>query len=129
MKKQKRRRYRILGILSLSIVIAAATYGFAAANSETHSPGILGADYGVISSFQVSKIVYTLDLEDPTRFIAVEFALEGGAGNILAGVSEFKDSQVTWAENCQLENEKWNCKFGNSIDVLAADWLHVTFVE
>ena len=129
MKKQKRRRYRILGILTLSIMIAAATYGFAAANSDTHSPGILGADYGVISSFQVSKIVYTLDLEDPTKFTAVEFMVEGGGGNILAGVAEYKNSQVTWAEECQLVNEKWKCDFGKSIDVLAADWLHVTYAE
>ena len=69
MTKQKRTKLSILSLISLSLVIAAATYGFAEA-STIPSAGILGVDYGVKSAYQVTRISYTLDVENPSLFTA-----------------------------------------------------------
>ncbi len=86
MTKQKRTSYRVLSLVSLSLLIAAATYGFAEANTISGVSGI-GAGYGVKSSYEVSRVSYTLDLEDPGTFTAVEFTLEGEGSAIFVGVS------------------------------------------
>ncbi len=124
MTKQKRTKLSILSLISLSLVIAAATYGFAEA-STIPSAGILGVQYGVQSAYQVSKISYTLDVENPTYFTAVDFDIDHSGVSILAGVSETEKSQVVWADDCEKAGSGWTCTFSESVDVLAADWLHV----
>lgn len=124
MTNQKRTRYRVLSLVSLSLIIAAATYGFAAASSD-HDAGLLGAGYGVKSSYDVSKVNYTLDLKDPSRFTAVDFILDQDGGDLSAGVSTTENGQVTWADYCEKSDARWTCTFDESIDVLTANWLHV----
>jgi hypothetical protein len=124
MKKEKRTKYRVLGLLTISLIIAAATYGFAGAHA-VNSAAILGADFGVMSPYQVSKICYTLDESDPSYFTAVSFELGKSSAAVAAGVSATRGSQVTWAGDCQYNGVKWTCTFDDSISVLAADWLHV----
>lgn len=124
MTKQKRTQKRILGIVSLSLIIAAATYGFAEA-SAIPSAGILGVDYGVKSAYQVSRISYTLDVENPTTFTAVDFDIDQSGVEIMAGVSDAEKGQVVWADECEKVGTSWTCSFDESIDVLAADWLFV----
>jgi hypothetical protein len=128
MTKQKRTKYQVLGLVSLSLIIAAATYGFAEVNT-VNSAGILGVGYGVMSNYQINKISYTLDEVNPTSFTAVEFEVEQMNGSVIAGVSVTKKGQVVWADDCQLTGTKWTCTFDESLDVLAADWLHVFDVE
>ncbi len=128
MTKQKRTKYQVLGLVSLSLIIAAATYGFAEVNT-VNSAGILGVGYGVMSNYQVSKITYTLDVVNPTSFTAVDFEVDQLGGSLIAGVSSTKRGQVVWADDCQVNGTKWTCTFDGSIDVLAADWLHVSDVE
>ena len=125
MTKQKRTQYRVLGLVSLSLIIAAATYGFAQANTIS-GVSEMGAGYGVKSSYEVSKVSYTLDLEDPSTFIAVDFTLEGEGSAIIVGVSASKKGEIIWADDCEEVGTNWTCSFDQSIDVLAADWLHVT---
>ena len=124
MTNQKRTRFRVLSLVSLSLIIAAATYGFAAASSD-HDAGLLGAGYGVKSPYEVSKVNYTLDLKDPSRFTAVEFTLGQDGGDVTAGVSTTENGQVTWADDCEISGARWTCTFDASIDVLTANWLHV----
>ncbi len=124
MTKQKRTKLSILGLISLSLVIAAATYGFAEA-STIHSAGILGVDYGVKSAYQVSRINYTLDVDNPSSFTAVDFDIDQSGVVILAGVSIAEKGSVVWADECEKAGTSWTCTFGESVDVLAADWLHV----
>ena len=125
MTKQKRTRYQVLGLVSLSLIIAAASYGFATRNTNIHSSGFFGGDYGVISMYGVSKISYTLDVKDPSTFVAVDFVVDSNNAVVVAGISATKNDQVVWADNCEKEYEKWTCTFDESIDVFAADWLHV----
>jgi len=128
MTKQKRTKYQVLGLVSLSLIIAAATYGFAEVNT-VNSAGILGVGYGVMSNYQVSKISYTLDEANPTFFTAVDFDVDQVNGSVIAGVSGTKRGQIVWADDCQLTGAQWTCTFNESIDVLAADWLHVFDAE
>jgi hypothetical protein len=124
MTKRKRTRNQIVGLISLSLIIAAATYGFAEANT-IGTTGLLGVGYGVLSDYQVSKVTYTLDEADPTHFVAVSFELDGLASSVAAGVSETKNGEIIWADGCQSTGYSWICSFDGSIDVLVADWLHV----
>ncbi len=128
MTKQKRTRYQVLGLVSLSLVIAAATYGFAEVNA-VNSAGVLGVGYGVLADFRVSKVSYTLDETNPTSFTGVDFQVDQDQGSLIAGVSEAKKGPITWASDCQVQANRWTCTFDQSIDVLAADWLHVSDAE
>lgn len=128
MTKQKRTQVRVLGLVSLSLIIAATTYGFAEANT-LHTSGILGAGYGVKSSYDVTKISYILDLSDPSKFEAVDFFIDQQGTEIIAGVSATEKGQITWATDCMKSAEVWTCSFVESLDVLAADWLHVSSVQ
>ena len=125
MTKQKRTQTRVIGLVSLSLVIAAATYGFAQA-SAISGEGVMGAGYGVKSLYEVSRVSYVLDLEDPGTFTAVDFALEGEGSAIIAGVSTSEKGEITWADDCEKIGTQWTCSFDQRVDVLAADWLHVT---
>ena len=128
MTKQKRTHYRVLGLVSLSLIIAAATYGFAQANTISGVSG-MGAGYGVKSSYEVSKVNYTLDIEDPGTFTAVDFTLEQEGSAIIVGVSASKKGEIIWADDCEKIGTQWTCSFDQSIDVLAADWLHATSAQ
>ncbi len=129
MTKQKQTRTRILGLVSLSLIIAAGTYGFASMNTAIHSAGVMDAGYGVKSTYDVSRVIYTLNIEDPSSFTAVEFVIEGKADALVAGVSATKNGQITWADDCEKNDYKWTCTFDESIDVLAADWLYVSSIQ
>ena len=125
MTKQKRTRIKILGLVSMSLIIATLTYGFAAAKPSYSNAGIFGANYGVLSPYEVTKISYILDLEDPATFTAVEFVITEADLVDGAGVSVSKNSQITWAENCEKIGAFWTCTFSEQISVLEADWLHI----
>ena len=129
MTKQKQNRYRVLGLVSLSLIIAAATYGFASMNTTIHGAGVLDAGYGTQSAYDISRVIYILNLEDPSSFTAVEFVIEGKGDAVVAGVSATKNGQITWADDCENKDYKWICTFDESIDVLAADWLHVSSIQ
>jgi len=124
MTKQKRTKLSILGLISLSLVIAMATYGFAEA-SAIPSAGILGVEYGVKSDYQVSRISYVLDVDNPSTFTAVDFDIDQSGVSIMAGVSVTEKGKVVWADDCENTGHNWTCTFEESVDVLAADWLHV----
>ena len=48
---------------------------------------------------------------------------------LMAGVSATEKSEVYWADNCESDGIYWTCTFIESIDVLTADWLHVSSVQ
>ena len=129
MTKQKQTRTRIMGLVSLSLIIAAATYGFASLNTSIHGGGVLDAGYGIQAEYEVSRVIYTLDVEDPSTFTAVNFVIDKDEAGLVAGVSATKNGEITWADGCEKNDHKWTCTFEESIDVLAADWLHVSSVQ
>ena len=124
MTKQKRTKYQIVGLISISLIIAAVTYGFAKADG-TGTTGLLEVGYGVQSDYQVSGITYILDETEPTNFLAVSFKLDQVAATVLAGISESKSGQIIWADSCELSGYNWVCSFEDGMDVRQANWLHV----
>ena len=124
MTKQKRTRYQIAGLISLSLIIAAGTYGFAQAEA-TGTTGLLSVGYGVVSEYQVTRINYILDEENPTDFLAVSFELDATAAAVQAGISDKKSDQIIWADRCELDGNLWTCSFTDGLDVRQANWLHV----
>jgi len=124
MTKQKRTKYQIVGLISLSLIIAAATYGFAKADA-IGTTGLLEVGYGVQSQYQVTRISYTLDEAAPTNFLAVSFELDQGAAAVRAGISETKSGQIIWADSCDYSGYNWTCSFDGSLGVRLASWLHV----
>jgi hypothetical protein len=124
MTKQKRTKYQIVGLISLTLIIAAASYGFAKADG-TGTTGLLEVGYGVQSDFDVSRITYTLDETKPTNFLAVKFYLDQPAVDVQAGISVTKSGQVFWADECEFSGYGWVCSFDESLDVRMANWLHV----
>ena len=125
MTKQKRTRIQFLGLVLTSIIIAALTYGFAAAKTNYASPGLFGGNYGVLAPYEVIKVSYVLDLEDPTTFSAVEFIITETDLVEKAGVSANRNGQITWAEGCEKSGAFWVCSFADKLSVLEADWLHI----
>ena len=126
MTKQKRTRMQITGLVSITLIIASVSYGFASANTD--APGIGGlfsAGYGVISPVEVSKISYILAEEDPTTFVGVKFFAAEINSGFRAGVSGTKDGGVVWAEGCEAYGAFWKCSFETPISIFEGDWLFV----
>ena len=124
MTKRKRTKYQILGLISLSLIIAAATYGFVQAD-EMGTAGLLEVGYGVSSDYTVNRVTYTLDEGNPTSFTAVSFELDQAAAEIQVGISDAKNGQIIWADSCEFSGYNWVCWFADSLDVRLANWLHV----
>jgi hypothetical protein len=118
---RQKRFFRWIGI---TLLIAAATYGFASANTLNIS-SLNSQGYGVKSTYEVSSINYTLDADNPEYITGVRFKLVKQDQPVHAGVSVEKNSKITWAESCVFEGEGYSCSFEPRIHVLDADWLHV----
>jgi hypothetical protein len=124
MTKQKRTKLQIMGLIIVSLLIAAGTYGFAQAEA-TGTTGLLSVGYGVQSQYEVTKINYILDEELPTDFLAVSFELAQDPMALQVGISETKSDQIIWADRCEFNGYKWVCSFADGIDVRQANWLYV----
>jgi len=124
MDSKTSRQKKFFRWIGITLMIAAATYGFASANTLNIS-SLSGQGYGVKSTFEVSSVNYTLDAENPEYFTEVHFKLEKQDQPVHAGVSVEKNSKITWAESCVFEESGYSCSFEPRIHVLDADWLHV----
>ena len=124
MTKQNRTKYQIIGLMTLSLMIAAGTVGFARAEA-VGTTGFFEVGYGVQSDYQVSRISYTLDEKNPTDFLAVSFSLDQSVSTVQAGISDSKSDQIIWADNCDFNGHNWVCSFGSSYDVRLANWLYI----
>jgi hypothetical protein len=79
------KRFRIIALLVLVLVLGAATYGFAADNTVPTS--YAGEGEGLIDGYTVSGIQYTLDATDPNEFDGVSFTLDQSATTLRVGIS------------------------------------------
>lgn len=126
MSKLIRARYRLLALLILILILGAATYGFAAAN--TVPDGKAGEGSGVISGYDVTGVTYTLDSGDPTAFSLVEFDLGAAASQVYAGLGD--GSTIEWVACTQDTGTTWDCDLsGVGISVYEATELHVSSAE
>ena len=124
MNKLMNRKFRILALLVLAVVMSAATYGFAAAN--TVPDGVAGEGEGAISGYTVTNVVYTLNSSNPTQFASVSFDLDAFATDVYAGLGN--GTGIYWT-SCA-GGPTWTCSLaGSTISVAAAIELHVSSVQ
>ncbi len=118
-------RTRLLVLLALAVVLSAATFGFAAAN--TVPDGVAGEGFGDISGYIVSNVVYTLDGGDPTEFFSVTFTLDQAASDVYAGLGD--GSSIYWID-CNGGPLNFTCDLTSStVSVYDAIELHVSSVQ
>jgi len=123
--KNIKMRTRLMILLALAVVLSAATYGFAAAN--TVDDGYAGEGQGTISGYVVTNVVYTLDSSDPTQFDAVSFSLDQDASDVYAGIGD--GSQIYWIQ-CGGGPRDFNCSLAlSTVSVYDAVELHVSSVQ
>jgi len=125
MKNMLSMRYRLLVLLVLAVVLSAATYGFAAANTVDDS--VAGEGAGDISGYDVSNVVYTLNSTDPTQFASVSFDLDASASDVHAGIGN--GSLIYWT-TCSGGPTSFSCDLsGSTVSVAAAVELHVSAAQ
>ncbi len=125
MNKVLKFRYRILALLALAVILSAATYGFAAANSVP--AGVAGEGMGAISGYTVTSVQYYLDSGDPTQFDHVTFTLDANASDVYAGLGT--GSAIYWT-SCSGGPTDFSCDLtGSTVSVAAAFELHVSSVQ
>ena len=125
MNKVIKFRFRILALLAMAVILSAATYGFAAAN--TVPDGVAGEGQGAISGYIVSNVHYYLDSGDPTQFDRVEFTLDDSAADVYAGIGA--GVTIYWT-SCTGGSPIFSCDLsGSTVSVFAADALHVSSVQ
>ena len=125
MKRLFSKKFRILALLALAVVMSAATYGFAAAN--TVPAGVAGEGQGAISGYAVSSVVYALDNSDPTQFASVSFTLSASASDVYAGVG---NGTVIYWTSCGGGPTNFVCSLtGSTVSVNGAVELHVSSVQ
>ena len=122
-------RYRILALVIMTIILGAATFGFAGANSVP--AGEAGEGSGVISGYTVTNVVYTQDSGDPTAFTTVTFTLNAAASDVYAGLEDV--GGIDW-DTCATTNAPTNTNFScdlssNTVTVAGSIALHVSSVE
>ena len=126
MNKFMHYRYWILALLVLAVVLSAATYGFAAAN--TVPAGVAGEGEGVISGYTVTSVNYTLNSSDPTAFNSVSFDLGAAANDVYAGLGD--GATIYWIGCSNTAGTVWSCDLSAStVSVRAATSLHVSSAE
>ena len=102
----RNRNIRYMAIFALVLVLAGATYAFAAANTVPVSKA--GDGSGAISGYAVSAIHYALNSTNPATIDSVSFTLDSvpAAGGtikiklVAAGSTWFSCTNVTTAVTC-----------------------------
>jgi len=89
-------RPRSIGLMLLALILAAAVYGFAAANTvpDTYA----GDGSGTVLGYTVSNIAYTLNSDgDPSDIDSLAFTLSASAGQAYVSF----DGGTTW-DSCTI---------------------------
>jgi len=116
---------RIFALLIFALVLAAATYGFAAANTFNgvvgSSVGRLGEGSGTIAGYDVTSVSFTLNSANPHQITAVSFTLDNAASTVQASLDG-----ATW-ETCSNggSGNNWTCTLSSAVNVSAATSLDV----
>jgi hypothetical protein len=120
------RKPRSILILALALILAAAIYGFAAANVVPETGA--GDGSGNISGYTISNVDYTLDGADPGQIVGVAFDVDSTSGT--AGAPS--EVHITlnggsWVSCTNTSGSTWSCTV--SVTVASASSLRVVAVE
>jgi hypothetical protein len=119
------KRFRILTLIILILILGTASYGFAATNTIADA-GKAGEGDEAISGYAVSSVQYTLDSNDPTAFDSVSFDLDTAATSVFAGLED-PATNLEWGAACTTsDNISFSCDLTSvTITVANATRLHV----
>lgn len=98
------RNFKVLFVVLAAIVVAAAAYAFAAANTVPNTKA--GAGSGTISGYTVSAVVYNLNASDPTLLDSVQFTLSDAATQVKI---KLVSSGSTWYNCTNTAGNDWTC--------------------
>ncbi len=133
MNKVMKFRYRILALLVLAVVLSAATYGFAAANTVDETYAGEGSD--VISGYVVSGVTYNLSPTSPNSFTNVSFNMVNDDGGAVTAATEVyagigNGTTTDWVTCSPGTSYDYDCALGTvSITVTAAIEFHVAAAD
>lgn len=133
MNKVMKFRYRILALLVLAVVLSAATYGFAAANTVDETYAGEGSD--VISGYVVSGVTYNLSPTNPNSFTNVSFNMQNDDGGAVTAATEVyagigDGSDIDWVTCSPGTTYDYDCALGTvTITVTAASEFHVAAAD
>ena len=119
-------RLRLLASIALLLILSAAAYGFAAANTVPVSSAGDGA--GTITGYTVGAVKYTLNATTPSNIDSVSFTLTpvGAAGAPTTVQAKLVSTSTTYS-TCTVATSIWTCNFvgvtatsANELRVIAA---------
>ena len=116
-------RLRLLASIAMLLILSAAAYGFAAANTVPVSGAGDGA--GTITGYTVGAVQYTLNATTPSNIDSVSFTLtpSGAAGAPTTVKAKLVSSSSTYSA-CTLAGATWTCNV-TGVTATAADELRV----
>ena len=126
-------RNKSFGMVLLILVLAAAIYGFAAANTVPDSGA--GDGSGDICGYLIENVAYTLNGTDPGVLdeVAFDTTPEGAGcthGDPATVKVKLEATAGTWYDCAVGTGVDWECDLtGTALDVLDADELRVIAVE
>ena len=91
MSKLIHNRYRVLAILVLMLIIGAATFGFAEANTMP-AAYFAGEGNSTVSGYTVTVLKFNLNASNPLQFSTMTFHLNGPASTVYVSL----DGAATW---------------------------------
>jgi hypothetical protein len=116
-------RLRLLASFALLLILSAAAYGFAAANTVPASGAGDGA--GAITGYTISNVQYALNATTPANIDSVSFTVTpGGSAAAPTTVKAKLVSSSTSYSTCSLSGSTWTCTF-TGVTAAAADELRV----
>jgi len=121
----RNRNIRYLAIFALVLILAGATYAFAAANTVPTSKA--GDGNGVISGYIVTAVHYTLNGTNPATIDSVSFTLDAApvSGStikiklVAAGSTWYNCTNTTTSVTCTTTGA--SVTTANSLEVVIAD--------
>ena len=116
-------RLRLLASIAMLLILSAAAYGFAAANTVPVSGA--GDGSGTITGYTVGAVKYNLNATTPANIDSVSFTLTpvGAAGAPTTVKAKLIASSTTYSA-CTLATTIWTCNV-TGVTALAADELRV----
>jgi hypothetical protein len=109
MSKLLQYRFRILALVIMMLILATASYGFAAANTIADA-GLAGEGSNTVSGYNVTLVNYVLDAGDPTQLDSVLFTLDSSAASVYAGIDTNPASGIEWSASCtDLGGNRFDC--------------------
>jgi hypothetical protein len=117
---------RFFFALMIIILLASATYAFAAANSVPESGA--GDGSGNITGYTITNIDYTLAAANPANIQTVEFDIAPTAGAAAARTVSIQLNGGAWY-SCAVAAGHATCNIGGAVTVLSANSLRVIAAE